>query len=982
MIINNSPDISSLLVQVTFDISGALPVINLVNLSSGSNLANVSYAFVVNSPSNTPIHQGDINTPDVTGVWSNFALNDSWPRPFNQIEWSGAPYQFTVIAKDSIGNIYTNPVQLASICRPNGNTQFSKNTYGLSSSTVNVKCQQGRVFFQDTTYTSYKGVVGTQVSSVLRVIYPIDETASIPPPFVTGSYNTALVPISYSSSNYQFLQNSVYSYDLGNNVLINVKYQLLQTFAVWCNVDLLPLKCEIDKLINQVETGNCSDVVASQRILNIVIAKFCLVIMGIEQPLIGVDVAKLVNEIIEIGCFECNCCGAPTGIIPVTASIIDGYSFSVNKLGGDVNGNFTTNGSNIVLNIGDTSYVVAIGQSSPSYVNAFSFQPSYSGDGFVKTYFLNIDGAQLSIDTLANIPTNATALNLFRELVLETVGSSNFQLIVDGGCIFSSTASCDYDFTVSNIPVNTTFALLTSIRIGNISRPISFAFNQTNLASLQSYLFSLDLGDVVVQNLGSGNVIISFDNNTNELIALTYMISGTSYQADFSRNCTGYVPVSANEVVQNIIDYLCGLTDAEITTSAQYVINYIDANGIVQNQTVNAGTELTTFILALLADNLITINYISSLSKLNCTNIQTNFPQSSQLMQSNDYFLGTKNGSCARIAPTEAFSTMLQLAAFDPTTFNDFCNLVNLCRGGHPCTAFNIFSLAVVDHSPADNEQNIIVTFTNPDPQFVSVEVQYARIDNTSTPVYIFSGIALAGASPYTITNLPEGQYSISLIPFFSDGRQCPPVFMSTPPCTGVNAFNATFDGTDINVTYSVSSPQFKITIVYPNGGTFTQIYNNGDDVAVAAPTGVYGNYTVTIQAVCNETTGFFGTSSAPAIVSIPQPTGIVTATAQSSLTAGFYVANVGGIPLFSLSNNLAAPNTQTGIHTAMVAQPISFSVVNPTAGSSTFNGVDIYVNASFITRVQFNTGTGVYSSSNITANATDTILLDFNNNE
>lgn len=64
-----------------------------------------------------------------------------------------------------------------------------------------------------------------------------------------------------------------------------------------------------------------------------------------------------------------------------------------------------------------------------------------------------------------------------------------------------------------------------------------------------------------------------------------------------------------------------------------------------------------------------------------------------------------------------------------------------------------------------------------------------------------------------------------------------------------------------------------------------------------------------------------------------------------------------------------------------MVSQPISFSVVNPVITDSTFNGVDIYVNAGFVTRVQFNTGTGVYSSSNITANATDAILLDFNNN-
>lgn len=881
MQITNSPDISVLDIGVTFDISQSLPFVSLVNNSQGNNLAGVSYAFVVTSPSGTPIHSGDINNPDVSGVWTNFTLNDSWPRPFNQIEWSGAPYQFVVIAKDSVGNIINGQPQLASICRPLGNTPYSKTTYGIASSDVSVKCEQARIFFQDNTYSSYKGSAGVQQSSVLRVIYPIDETATIPAPFVTGQYSTALVPISYSSSNYQFLQYSIYTYDLGNDTFVNIRYQVLKTFSVWCNIDLLPLKCEIDNLINQVETGNCSDVVSSQKKMSIVMAKFCLVIMGIEQPLIGVDVPKLVNEIIEIGGFDCNCCGAPSGIIPTTASIIDGYSFSFNKLGGDVNGYFSTNGVNITLNLGDTSYVVAIGQGSPSTVSAFSFEPSFSADGFVKTYYLNIDGHELGLNVLANIAANADSLNVFAAMVNSVVAAASLELIVDGGCIFSSTVSCDYDFTLSNIPASVTYALLSSLKVGDISHVITFAFNLTNLVPLQTYLNGLGFGVFTVTNLGGGNILIQSNGNTNELIALTYKVASVNYTADFSRNCTGYAPLSANQVVQNIIDYLCGLTDLDVVTSEDYIISYINpSTGLTQTQTVPGGSSLNSLISALLNDGVETINYIQSLSALNCANVQNVFPQSVNTLQANDFILGTKSGSCARIYPVELITDLLNMAAFNTVALEAFCNLVVLCRAGKPCTPFSIFSLNVIDDSPFDNNQSIVVSFTNTDPEFIGVAIEYARIDNTSNPIYNAGAIEnpiTPGDSPYTISGLPIGQYSVSLQPLFSDGRSCPAVYSQTPACGTISAFGLSISSNNqyLIITYTTSSPLVYLNITAPNGSSFSGIYGNGGSVTIlisSISSAQSGTYTAYLRPVCDASTGWMGPATAPAFINVQQP--------------------------------------------------------------------------------------------------------------
>src|ERR1043166_444313 len=99
MNISGSPDITTLEVQVTWDISGSIPVISLVNLSTGPTLENVSWWFAAYAPSNTKIHLGDTNNVDIVGAWTTHALTDTWPKPFKSVEFSGGPYIITIYAK-------------------------------------------------------------------------------------------------------------------------------------------------------------------------------------------------------------------------------------------------------------------------------------------------------------------------------------------------------------------------------------------------------------------------------------------------------------------------------------------------------------------------------------------------------------------------------------------------------------------------------------------------------------------------------------------------------------------------------------------------------------------------------------------------------------------------------------------------------------------------------------------------------------------
>lgn len=702
MDINTSPDITQLNAQVTWDISGTLPAINLVNLSIGPNLAGITWWVVAFSPTGTLIHAGDFSNPDAVGIWTTLSITDSWPRPFNQIEFSGAPYILTLYIQDSQGNQYNTGPYQATICRPSGNTPTSKTFYGTSKTEVIVKCQQARISFQDLTNHTYRGLDGTLVSSVLRVVYPIDETGNIPTPFVLNNFSFALVPISYSSDQYQFQTQSVYDYDFGNYVHVRIRYQTLSknqasymSFPVLCNIDLGVLACEYAKLVDTLENGSCSDVQETQRKMLLINPKFSMAQLGISYPLTGIDVPELIEQIKRIGGFDCDCCNAPTGIIPNTTSVIDGYSFSIVGVGGDVGGDVTTTGTNIQFNLHDKSYVFNMCPSVPT--TAFTVTPSTSGDGFTKTYCLNVDLTILSTDLLNTIKDNGTLVNLFNSIVIQ---GGNIELTVDGGCIFQSTSAFNYTFDLTNIPSNTTYAILSGITKGAVVQSLFYSFNLTNLSGLQTYLNSLGIGTFIVTNPSGQNVHIVSNANPNNLTSLTYKISSTTYIANQSSTAAGYVAVTANYVVQQIINYLCGITDNQLVTSQDYSICYVDPVSKTKTTIdVPAGTKLSVFIGELVTNGCNTVDYITSLGAVTCASIQAAFPSSIALMTATDIILGTKAGQCARMGPVELGTAILTLGSFNQEFVNAFCALVEQCGSGLSCAPYNLFQVTVVPFS-------------------------------------------------------------------------------------------------------------------------------------------------------------------------------------------------------------------------------------------------------------------------------------------
>ena len=277
---------------------------------------------------------------------------------------------------------------------------------------------------------------------------------------------------------------------------------------------------------------------------------------------------------------------------------------------------------------------------------------------------------------------------------------------------------------MSNIPASATYALLTGIVTTNLTPAINFSFNQTNLPALQAYLNGLGLGTFVVVNSGGGVVTVTSANNTNGIISVTYSVASTPYTASQASVCDGYAPITTQEAVQNLVNYLCGIDDTQIKTSQAYEVCYIvPETGESATETVAAGAELTALLASLVERGCQTVEYIQSISTVDCETMQTVFPNTETALQSNATILAFNNGECTRATLGELFLKMLTDGVFNNSIIDAFCIMVNKCRGELACTAYSDYAASIVEYSETC-------------PGIVSFSI---TLDESPVPVYVIN---------------------------------------------------------------------------------------------------------------------------------------------------------------------------------------------------------------------------------------------------
>jgi hypothetical protein len=699
----NSPDISFLDVKVTLDISGVNPVINLVNQSVGSNLAGLVWSLNVLSPTTTPIYQSSFDSPFKTGIWTTSSITNAWPRPFGRIEFSGN-YVLQFEVRDSVGNVF-NLIKEAELKAPVGNiAKKSTDPYGQIDLRIQVMCERAALYFVDATSKMYQGITGTSISSYLAVDYPRDPTGALPPPFTITSFNNdALVPFSFNGEGYRASYYSIYEYDLGDNVFARIRYVAQKSFDIKCNIDLCPLYCEVDKLMSDIQTGNCENVQEAKNKLALITPKLAVIALLKDRPDCGVDLTKLIDEVKEIGGFVCDCSSATTGIGQQSA-LVDGVAFNAISEGGDILGRFENTGNNIVLYLKDKSYQFSICDDSQS--SAFDIRTSTSGITTSVCFF--VDKAILAEELLNAIKGDVNLVNLFNSIV--DPNSEGFLIALDGKCVLETTPLTNYTWTFTNVPGSPLSANLVSLSVNGINKVFSFAFNTTNLTSLQTYLNGKGIGTFTVVSAPSGQITITSNNNPNTIANLVYNVGSGNVVAVQTNIATSVGLVTPSEIVQAIVNYLCGLTDLEIGLSQPFTVPSIGA-GVKTNTIVtpvpNATGEvqvLTDLINVFIAAQNGVVDYVLSWKGSDCDGMKSIFADNTKPINASAAIYGNIDGTCAQLNPLSLLQ--YQLSNMDATTRELFCSAVVSCGEGLACEPYDSFYVEV---TPYDTTCSAIV---------------------------------------------------------------------------------------------------------------------------------------------------------------------------------------------------------------------------------------------------------------------------------
>lgn len=337
-----APNITCLDYLLTWNLSGATPTVTITNNSAVSNYANLKWWFFVVSPNGASLYGVDLNTvsplptPNVSGVsWATKQITLQTPfgtPPCGQIEFSPTnPYNVYVYVQDiavSTTSFFTYNKNTL-LPRPGGNNSNSCGNFGSAAVSMQVDCLNKNIMVFDGTNLIYNNIlIPAYSSNVWTLVYPQDPSGDIPNVVVNNQANVNF-PVSVNSKGYVLYFNETATYNYGNGVTVIIQYKLFQKgsglvtevgqqFSINCNTNLCLLQCQMQRFY-QLSKGSCGTLENAELINKMTQMSFLFnqIITGIFQPLCGIDIPKLMDEIKAIGNFDdncdCNCGGSNFG---------------------------------------------------------------------------------------------------------------------------------------------------------------------------------------------------------------------------------------------------------------------------------------------------------------------------------------------------------------------------------------------------------------------------------------------------------------------------------------------------------------------------------------------------------------------------------------------------------------------------------------------------------------------------------------------
>lgn len=698
-----SPDISILDFSVLLDLSLASPSIKVTNLSTVINPNNLDWFFEVTSPSGVPIHWLDMDKPDINNApFTEYVVPDTIPTPFGQVEFSNNNgYTVKVYVKDNAGTIFSQSIT-KNVCKPNGNN--GKNNFGAAIINIETKCDKGKLFISDKTNVIYKGLEGNKISTTVDIYYPKDDSGNALAPIALTNL-PAFAPIKYEGDGYSIYAVHIYQYDLGSNFYVKIRYSFKSVFPVWCNVDLCPLFCEYDKLLEIVDkTCDVSSKKEQNAKINLINGKLLKAVVGKMQPLCGFDVPKLVEEIKEIGGFTCDCC-RPQGVFDTSVIEFSDATLDTNKVCGDMSMSFDVDDAgNIILNYKNFTYTFTMCGAKPDgKTNSAAFEFSQTQSGCNKNICLFVDKAVLANEILLEIQSNLTLINILTNIINNNGGiaqSSSCPGINTHGLVKPIGGACDYAVTISTTGL--TKPSITGIFI-NSTEYTTTPIASNNASAVQTWLNGLGLGVFTVIYDSANNILtISTNGNTYNPVSIVYTQNATEKEAKFASSCW-----SICALLQGIFDYLSTLNLTGIKVGKDIsVCMYEGENNVgeveITEETTGANAlEIVSSAICKLANQMANGKFGSNVIKNSFKTFN------GQYIESDDIMLVIVDGIEQQI-PVKNFAIQLfQLLCSDADVKAAFCQC-GTCDSINNCNPVTNLTSSVNDTSAMFNWNTVV----------------------------------------------------------------------------------------------------------------------------------------------------------------------------------------------------------------------------------------------------------------------------------
>lgn len=836
------------------DISTATPSITLTNNSTQITPGNLQWVFKIYSPSGVPIHEGVFTSPDRVNWTTPFVQNSGFPKPYNSIEWGN--YKVIVSVKDSNGTIFENDPVLIPVCRPNGNNSSSKNTYGAAKIFITTKCRDARLFAENRTDYSYPNSSNkTEVATKLTVFFPPNEEESVPQTFEVSQFSLASIPITQNGSGYQYLVTSVVDYTLGNSVTLRVKYIAKDSFSVYCNLDLSPVLCELNKLHADIENGTCKDAAKAKEIISLVHGKLLMASISMMFPQSNeTDPFKLIDEINKITGWNCDCC--TSGVVPLSSlgSVAD-ITFEFVSDGGDITGDIEEISGGIRIHVGDITYTFSMCPDNTSA--AFTITPSISGR--TKNYCLKVNQTTLANEILDVIKNNTVLLNILNQMI--TVSSGSYTVNVDGKCVIPNEVTCNYTFVSNALNVGEKLFIKEVALANGQKKSVNAYYDQTNEAQISAVLNGLSIG-VFGITLVATKMTIQSDTNPNALDSISYdyiaadnSVLAANQKMVLTKICSAGSITQLNPVLQAIIDYVCFFTLSKVKTGKAYTVKFLEAiGGGITDVQIDAQKDASYLWDQLLLSYNALIPIVRNIKQPDCNTIKALFTQN-QSISNTALFYGIDNNNCYSYNAKTFALKVIELMKADADVQTAMCAAIQGC-GTPVCDAV---TNATASYNAGTGTLSVVITNTGAT-KYSLYYFDANSVDKTPSIAQEVDAVAGLTTTAQWLT-LPAGKYGVAIVAKCSNGKQSLEYTAYTAGCVKPASLSVIDNGNYWSITWGaipVGAEKVRLQINYPNGGSFAQNYDpSPSTITIDKPIGIYGQFNFFAKTVCNVASNF-----------------------------------------------------------------------------------------------------------------------------